>query len=445
MSPRYPASLLLFSTVLTSVSSFAGVEDLWITEVVPSSGEVEVSNVGNEPVTLPNEFAFCHRFFYLDRITSGTVFAAGESKVFTVTLGNAGDSDLWLYSATSGFGSATNLISGLKWGPAGSIGRTGLASDNGKWSGASSFVPAPAAGMALQFTGADPFAAENWSEGTPDLGNFSLLVEPLTVSIEPDGDSVALTWSGGLPPYQVRSSADLSNWASEVVTGETSRSFDRNVLGERAFFQVASLASIDETASYRIIFASVWSRDLFQLVPGGDHFSGLIGMTHNEKASLWRPGTLASPGIEQMAETGSKSTLTEEINNAIDNQLGGGAILSGGGLGASGSQTTLDFTASLTHPRLSIVSMIAPSPDWFVGVHDLPLIGADGDWVDALSIGLFPYDSGTDDGTDFTSGNSDSSPHVAIEQIAETPPFALKPEAGEAPLPLATFLIERLP
>jgi hypothetical protein len=89
--------------------------------------------------------------------------------------------------------------------------------------------------------------------------------------------------------------------------------------------------------------------------------------------------------------------------------------------------------------------MIAPSPDWFVGVHDLPLIGADGEWVDSLSIELLPYDSGTDDGVNFTSPNADSDPQVPILRIAETPPFAVKAGVEGAPRPLATFLIERQP
>ncbi len=38
-------------------------------------------------------------------------------------------------------------------------------------------------------------------------------------------------------------------------------------------------------------------------------------------------------------------------------------------------------------------------------------------------------------GPDFTSPNAESDPHVPIVQISETPPFAVKPGAGEAPRP----------
>ncbi|MGI9245024.1 MAG: spondin domain-containing protein [Verrucomicrobiales bacterium] len=447
MNPR-PSSLLVALAISISAApaSLAGVEDLWITEVVPSSGAVEVTNVGADEVVLPNEFAFCHRFQYSDRISGATSFAAGESKVFNLSFSNADDSDLWLYRTTSGFSSATNIISGIKWGPAPDVGRTGIASADGKWSGVGSFVPTPAAGMALQLVGADPFAAANWVEGVPDLGNYPIPEAPLSASLVATGDDTfELSWTGGAPPYLVRSSADLEVWKTEVLTDGTTFSFDRSDFGDRAFLQVEPIDPAETSALFRVTFTSIWSPDVFETVPGGDHFSGLIGMTHNDQVSLWRPGELASRGIESMAETGSKSALSAEINSAINGSGDGGGLLSGGGLGGNGSQTALDFSATVSHPLVSLVSMIAPSPDWFVGVHDLPLIGSDGEWVDSLTIQLLAYDSGSDDGTAFTSANAESDPHVPIVQISGTPPFAVKPGAGEAPRALATFLIERLP
>jgi hypothetical protein len=445
MSSR-PILLFLVSIALQLRPAAAGIDDLWITEVVPGTGEVEVTNIGAEAVTLQDQIAFCHRFRYSDRIDGGTSFAAGESKVFTLNLSSPADSDLWLYRTTSRFSTAANIITGIKWGSTTDIGRTGIASAAGKWSGVASFVPAPARGMALQLTGPDPFSNLSWSEGVPDLGNYSLQPEPqaLLATLSLAGETLVFEWSGGAPPYLIRSSRDLKSWQSEGVTSEMTRTFERSLLDSRAFLQVAPASPSTDSASYRITFQSVWSPDVFQSVPGSAHFSGLIGMTHNDQVSLWRPGELASPGIESMAETGSKSTLSGEISTALT-AGSGGVELSGGGLGGSGSMTTLDFTVSISHPQVSLVSMIAPSPDWFVGVHDLPLIGADGEWVDSLSIDLVPYDSGTDDGIDFTSPNAESNPHLPIFQIAGTPPFALRPTAGDPPRGVATFLIERLP
>ncbi|MDA0812013.1 MAG: spondin domain-containing protein, partial [Verrucomicrobia bacterium] len=137
-------------------------------------------------MTLDSDFPFCHQFNYATSIPNGTVFAAGESKVFTVAGLNAADSDLWLYRKRN-FGSATEILSGLKWGSAPNIGRAGVATDAGIWSGTASFAPAPNSDQSLKLTGANPFSPENWSVGEPDLGQFS------NVPAEPNFINVRVT------------------------------------------------------------------------------------------------------------------------------------------------------------------------------------------------------------------------------------------------------------
>ena len=45
--------------------------------------------------------------------------------------------------------------------------------------------------------------------------------------------------------------------------------------------------------------------------------------------------------------------------------------------------------------------MIGPSPDWFVGVSGRSLLDAQAQWQSRLEIDLFPYDAGTEEGTEF--------------------------------------------
>ncbi|MEM9237468.1 MAG: hypothetical protein AAGB14_11865, partial [Verrucomicrobiota bacterium] len=112
--------------LLTSgAAGAASIDDLWITEVQPSTGQVEITNVGDGPVTTSSALPFCHRFRYSDTIPSGTRFEAGESKVFTLNFSNPADTDLWLYRNGS-FGSASSIITGLDWG-GGLNGRSGIA------------------------------------------------------------------------------------------------------------------------------------------------------------------------------------------------------------------------------------------------------------------------------------------------------------------------------
>eukprot|EP01104_Vermistella_antarctica_P021276 TRINITY_DN9507_c0_g1_i1.p1 TRINITY_DN9507_c0_g1~~TRINITY_DN9507_c0_g1_i1.p1 ORF type:complete len:364 (+),score=77.00 TRINITY_DN9507_c0_g1_i1:88-1092(+) len=174
-------------------------------------------------------------------------------------------------------------------------------------------------------------------------------------------------------------------------------------------------------ATYKVIFESVWSEETHpeDFPDPNQHFSGLVGATHNRKVVFWSPGELASDGIESMAETGSKSALIDEVNDAIDD---GKAqhVLSGGSLGDSPDKTNYVFDIASTHPRVTLVSMIAPSPDWFVGVHGLSL-WKDGDWVQKKEVTLYAYDAGTDSGKSFTSSNDNTQPAEDIKKITSGP------------------------
>ena len=184
-------------------------------------------------------------------------------------------------------------------------------------------------------------------------------------------------------------------------------------------FCFALSAQAQTSATYEVTFNSTWSAATHPTdFPGNPHYSGMKGVTHNGSVSFWSPGTLASPGIELMAETGNNSTLNTEMNDAV---TAGTAefIVNGTGLSPSPGSISKTFTISQSHPLVTFVAMIAPSPDWFVGVHDEPLY-VNGNWVDK-TITAFAYDAGTDDGVTYSSPNAESTPHVNIFQITGSP------------------------
>ena len=61
--------------------------------------------------------------------------------------------------------------------------------------------------------------------------------------------------------------------------------------------------------------------------------------------------------------------------------------------------------------------MIAPSPDWFVGVFGLSLLDAEGNWVEALTVNLYPWDAGTEGGDDFSFDNAATVPPGTIVSL----------------------------
>ena len=90
------------------------------------------------------------------------------------------------------------------------------------------------------------------------------------------------------------------------------------------------------------------------------------------------------------------------------------------------------------HPLVTLVTMVAPSPDWFVGVSGLSLI-VGGDWASELSVPLQAYDAGTDSGTSFLAPDEATQPRESIFRIPGGP-FLV---GGTTP-PLGTFTFRRI-
>lgn len=193
-----------------------------------------------------------------------------------------------------------------------------------------------------------------------------------------------------------------------------------------------------ESAMYEVTFHATWTEDTHPTeYPGSAHFSSLIGGTHHNGIHFWELGGIATSGIESMAESGATSLLRGEVNDAIAAGLAG-EVISGSGVGRPPAETSTTFTVTQTHPLATIVSMIAPSPDWFVGVDGIDLF-ANGEWADEIVVDLYPYDAGTDSGTTYTSSNNDTNPQEPISQI-----FGYPLLNGNEVLPLGTFTFTRL-
>ncbi len=185
-------------------------------------------------------------------------------------------------------------------------------------------------------------------------------------------------------------------------------------------------------AKYELTWTGTWSQASHPIdYPGGAHFSGLIGGTHDDSVTFWEPGGIASNGMESMAESGSTGALASEVNGQV-NAGSADQVLFGPALGAT-STATMPFTINAEKPLFTLVAMIAPSPDWFVGVGSLNLL-ENGLWVDDLTVDLLAWDSGTDSGTTYLSPNADITPHIPIQTVTQSSgPFQ------NAPLVVGTF------
>ncbi len=179
-----------------------------------------------------------------------------------------------------------------------------------------------------------------------------------------------------------------------------------------------------ETATYKLTFTSNWSSTNFPTnYPNNRHFSGLIGLTHNSNVHLFKVDELASAGVVKVAETGSKDDIKPEINSVINNGNGHSTIdgsgLSIASLDAGENSVTVTFTVTQQFPLISLVTMLAPSPDWFAGIDSLSLKDGD-DWLTTLAKDIKTYDADSDAGTIFTAADVPLTPHENISLLTST-------------------------
>jgi hypothetical protein len=265
------------------------------------------------------------------------------------------------------------------------------------------------------------------SESTNDLAITSFSVT---------GNQGSLIWSGGRSTYQVQGRSNFTaNWVN--LGTPTSNTFAVvPVTLDEAYFRVVS----DFTAKYQVIFNATWSQTTHPTNwPANAHWSGLVGGTHNDAVHFYRIGETASEGIRLMAERGQQATLLSEIAPAITNGTAH-LQLAGGGIGTSPGSVSLTFPQPMRRdfPLVTLVTMIAPSPDWFVGVDSLNLI-ENGQWVSNKVVTLYGNDAGSDSGESYSSPDLVTVPRGVATQFTGFPAIQ-----NGVIVPFGTFTFRRL-
>lgn len=157
---------------------------------------------------------------------------------------------------------------------------------------------------------------------------------------------------------------------------------------------------------YNLTVTSTWGIATHPNYPERGHFSFLGGATHKAGTSFWSVGSLATPGIKKMAESGEIKDLKPEVQAAIDAGMAGSFLgfeqwfcppsVSHSRCGPN----TVSFDIDESTPLVTLASMLGPTPDWFVGVDSLALFQG-GVWLDNVVVDLRPYDGGTLTGNEF--------------------------------------------
>ena len=165
-------------------------------------------------------------------------------------------------------------------------------------------------------------------------------------------------------------------------------------------------------AIYDISLTTIWNSESHTSVPEGAHWSDLIGATHSVSNAFFELGVLASTGIKNVAESGSNGAITSEIIAAMSAGNADQLLHNTTGFnpyGPIGSAGFTNVSISEDFPLITLVSMVAPSPDWFIAINSLNLRSGDplnnNGWKDTFTMDVFAYDSDTDSGSNYASAN----------------------------------------
>ena len=100
------------------------------------------------------------------------------------------------------------------------------------------------------------------------------------------------------------------------------------------------------------------------------YFTPLLVSAHDQHTHIFQPGTAASANLQAMAEGGNISGLIIDLESVGANTLADPA----NGLLAPGMTTTATLEVNKGNRYLSIVAMLLPTNDGFVGLDALPVI-----------------------------------------------------------------------
>ncbi len=214
----------------------------------------------------------------------------------------------------------------------------------------------------------------------------------------------------------------------------SSYSFMRNAMGLPALIALTTTIPAQAqttSATYLVTFQGNWAvapnGGLAQgvAVRIGAHFTELVGAVHNDMVTFWEPGGTATSGVEGVAELGATTIFGAEVAAAAANA----SLVRKRFAGAPTGTATFEIEVTSDRPLFTLLSMIGPSPDWFVGVSGLSLLDDQDEWLSELEVDLFPYDAGTEDGEDFNLPNPSTNPQGTIQSLKGTGKFSDKPMA----------------
>lgn len=160
-------------------------------------------------------------------------------------------------------------------------------------------------------------------------------------------------------------------------------------------------------AIYNVTFTNFLTFENFGDLPGfpteGLVCSPLAGVTHSNRQSFLTVRGFASRAVEDIAEIGNNNRFIRRANRLAPRGTVN-TVVDAGVVTKPGSSLSIVVLRNCGTTFLTVLGMIAHSPDWIVQISNMNLFdGESGDFVSNLSGALIACDTGVDDGSEFTS------------------------------------------
>nr|CAH8863664.1 unnamed protein product [Trichobilharzia regenti] len=273
-----------------------------------------------------------------------------------------------------------------------------------------------------------------------------------------------------LPAYMMPRNAQKSG-SSSSSSGSTSTTEQTLKLSNDASMHLDSMQPQDccacGSATYKLTFTGLWTKkthpkDWPVHNPGALHWTNLIGASHTPSFQIYRIGEPASAGVQAVCTYGDTTVIKQSLGIAATNTGSLGGVPSGTQRGSTGVGPLLSFVSApgmwgeetleetrttyvavnRTHPLISFLTMLGPSPNWCSGISGQSVCQADCTWVKKIEIDLFPWDAGVRNGDTYLPKNADS------KDVPEPIRFITKDWMPNSPfsegIPVARVVLERV-
>lgn len=179
-----------------------------------------------------------------------------------------------------------------------------------------------------------------------------------------------------------------------------------------------------EEAVYEMTIRTYWTQETHEeYFVSNAHFSDPVIWVADTNP-VFTIGDAASAGMEEMAEEG----LTRELKDELEELTTQDAIQEFHILDRLEAQdeVTQRVNVDRDHSVVSLVSMIAPSPDWFVAIEGVNLL-EDGRWREEFTLQTIALDAGTEDGVALSIDNEATQPQGVISALTDMPSASYPP------------------